>query len=175
MLSFASSNDIDAENKIAYTKRDGNRFLDIITTKPGTLIRTYSATADPNEPTMLYSLNNIPYFFPLWLQNGKYSGKRYIFASSIKIGKSIDRNRSFGDFVFSCDSETTFDANSDVEISAGTEIQRGAIVNIFSKKDVIISGGVIRAGAIVNINATNVDIQNEFYIEPGGQLNINTK
>lgn len=60
--------------------------------------------------------------------------KRYIFASSIKIGKSIDRNRSFGDFVFSCDSETTFDANSDVEISAGTEIQRGAIVNIFSKR-----------------------------------------
>lgn len=162
-------------NKIAYTKRDGNRFLDIITTKPGTLIRTYSATADPNEPIMLYSHNNIPYFFPLWLQNGKYSGKRYIFASSIKIGKSIDRNRSFGDFVFSCDSETTFDANSDVEISAGTEIQRGAIVNIFSKKDVIISGGVIRAGAIVNINATNVDIQNEFDIEPGGQLNINTK
>lgn len=61
------------------------------------------------------------------------------------------------------------------KISAGTEIQRGAIVNIFSKKDVIISGGVIRAGAIVNINATNVDIQNEFDIEPGGQLNINTK
>lgn len=80
--------------------------------------------------------------------------KIYIFASSIKIGKSIDRNRFFGDFVFSCDSETTFDANSDVEISAGTEIQRGAIVNI---------------------NATNVDIQNEFDIEPGGQLNINTK
>lgn len=76
---------------------------------------------------------------------------------------------------FSSGSETTLDANENVEIFAGTKIQRGAIVNIFSKKDVIISGGVIRAEAIVNINATNVDIQNEFDIEPGGQLNINTK
>ena len=85
-------------------------------TKIPSEIRNFLST---KRRTCLFNLR----IFPLWLQNGKYSGKRYIFASSIKIGKSIDRNRSFGDFVFSCDSETTFDANSDVEISAGTEIR----------------------------------------------------
>lgn len=137
-------------------------------TKIPSEIRNFLST---KRRTCLFNLR----IFPLWLQNGKYSEKRYIFASSVKIGRMVDRNRSFGNFVFSSGSETTFDANENVEIFAGTEIQSGAVVNIFSKVNVIISGGVVRNGAVLNINAMNVDIQNEFEIEPGGQLNINNQ
>lgn len=170
-VTISCSNNVSG-TKIASIKADGKSQINVIESKPGTLMRSYTISADANEPIMMYSHNKIPFIFPLWLQNGKYSGKRYIFASSVRMGKSVDFYRSTGDFIFSDGSETTFEANDNVDIYSGTVVESGATVNIISPKKVSINGGILKKGATLNINAPEVDIKKDFDVEKGGQLNI---
>lgn len=88
------------------------------------------------------------------------------------MGKSIDINRSTGNFTFAEGSTTTFEASGNVGIFAGTEIKSGANVNIISKDKVTINGGILRKGGTLSINAPEVDIKKDFDVEKGGQLII---
>ena len=131
--------------------------------------------ANPSGAIMIYKHNYIPCFTSLEMQNGVFDDANYIYATTVSIGRSINSNRTYGDFTFRKGDVATIDAEQQICIYDGTIFENGSDITLKSNECVNVNGGLIRKGAFVTIVAPSVNIIKDFVIEKGGILNISTK
>lgn len=133
------------------------------------------ANANPSGAIMIYKHNYIPYFTSLEMQNGVFDDANYIYATTVSIGRSINSNRTYGDFRFRKGDVATIDAEQQICIYDGTIFENGCDITLKSNECVNVNGGLIRKGASVTIVAPSVNIIKDFEIEKGGILTLTTK
>ena len=80
----------------------------------------------PNSTVMLHKHNYLPYIAPLLIQNMTISNSQYVIADEVKMGKSVDSNRTPGAVTVSDGVEYEIEASGKVTLGAGFKVERGA-------------------------------------------------
>lgn len=131
-------------------------------------------TISPNSAIMIYRQNMIPYFPPLLIQNQAYEESQYLFASSVKMGKSVDPERLIqGDVVFWNNIDFVIEATDDVYIGDGVIVYPGSTLTIKSKKAVTIDGALIKSGAKFIVEASEIRVRDSFDAENEAIIEFN--
>ncbi len=126
----------------------------------------------PNSSIMIYRHNMIPYIPTLCLQNENIYVSQRVFASDVKMGATVDSNRTYGNISFCNNAKYIIDATGNVEINQGFIVQNTATVIINTPGIVTITGGLVKSGGSLIINATEVIIDSNFIAENGAVVNI---
>ncbi len=131
-------------------------------------------TISPNSAIMIYRHNMIPYFPPLLIQNQIYENSQYLFASSVRMGKFVDPERSTqGNVVFWNNIDFVIEATDDVYIGDGVIVYPGSTLTIKSKKTVTIDGALIKSGGKFIVEASEIRVQDSFMAENEAIIEFN--
>lgn len=111
---------------VGYLANDHQYKTKIVTTLSNTI---YNAL--PNSPIMLYQHNYTPYFAPLTLQNQTIEESQYVIANDVTAGKSVDSNRTNGNFTICSGIEYEIEASGTVRLEDGFKVEKGATFTVF--------------------------------------------
>lgn len=89
-----------------------------------------SKSVSPNSSVMVYRHNALPLIMPLMLQNETITKSRYVIASTVEAGNSIDDNRTSGDVRIASGADYRIEATGDVKLHGGFSVERGASFSV---------------------------------------------
>lgn len=105
---------------VAYYNTDSKLCKNIVSSSSVTI------KANPNYPVMLYKHNCLPIILPLFLQNTQINHNRYVIASDVIAGNSVDTIRTHGDVVIISGTQYEIEASGEVRLDDGFEVELGA-------------------------------------------------
>ena len=79
---------------------------------------------------MIYQHNKLPYIAPIVLQNERVTDDRYIIASDVTAGRSVDANRTSGDFVIAEGTTYEIEHKGTVSLQPGFKVEKGATFSV---------------------------------------------
>ena len=89
------------------------------------------AHVSPNSSIMFYRHNAIPFIAPLFLQNESIQKSQYIFATDVVAGRSVDSNRTSGDFVIKDGAVYEIEASGTTSLGGGFKVEKGASFAVY--------------------------------------------
>jgi hypothetical protein len=106
---------------VAYCDNDGHAGQ-LETSSSSVIINGVS----PNSTVMVHKHNYLPYIAPFLIQNETISNSQYVIADEVKMGKSVDANRTEGNVTVSDGVEYEIEASGKIILGAGFKVDRGA-------------------------------------------------
>lgn len=163
-------NTINSDTDISVVSRtlgNGGRFIGIAPLNGDSPI-LYSASLalekisgiSPNSAVTVYGKNILPCTAPLSIQNDTFTNRNHVFLSSLKIGRAVDRNRSYGSVVFSSGADFTFNVSGNVGLYNGLEIHSGAAINIISDGVATLDSIIIDSKSSLSVNCDTCKLSN---------------